>query len=463
MTKNENIALMFCPVHGYIPFTTGVGGEQELIDNPWVQRLRQIHQLQTAWWVFPSAEHTRFQHVLGTMHLASRAAQAFYDSLKEVCDSVPSRNYVESLLRVSGLLHDVGHGPFGHFFDTHFLKKYHLTHESLGAEILRRELGDVLRRVRRNPHGEMEPFELLDPEQVAFLIVRPQNSPDESRKYPRWLLLLRTLFCGLYTVDNMDFVLRDAYMSGFNTRVVDIDRLFYYSFFTEKGLTIDERGLSSLVQFLSIRGELFRTIYFHRTVKAADVALADLFQKSQSYFMSGNPLEHLDEYLDFTEWTLLVRTATEWKNDENLEKRTLSAEWQNVLRRQFPWRMAAEQTFFYDSVRKESRDLFTKPQILEEEFRKLLPRELENLPMRFDYSRHTYRPDTSKPEAFQNFVMESKTGTIRSLADETLFRTLPCISYICRIYTQTPQHDKVLNETMAALMGEVTRDDDTNI
>ncbi len=84
------------PVHGYIPFTSGRGvstdgvTEREIIDHPWLQRLRQIHQLQTAWWVYPTAEHTRFQHVLGAMHLASRAVQMLYPSLQDVCPDVPS-------------------------------------------------------------------------------------------------------------------------------------------------------------------------------------------------------------------------------------------------------------------------------------------------------------------------------------------------------------------------------------
>ncbi len=113
-------------VHGYIPFVSRAGAagdeiaERQIIDHAWVQRLRQIHQLQTAWWVYPTAEHTRFQHVLGVMHLGSRAVAALYESLRDVCPDAPSRGYVESLVRMAGLLHDVGHGPFGHFFDDHF-------------------------------------------------------------------------------------------------------------------------------------------------------------------------------------------------------------------------------------------------------------------------------------------------------------------------------------------------------
>ncbi len=201
-------------VHGYIPFVSHRGmsadevSERQIIDHPWVQRLRQIHQLQTAWWVYPTAEHTRFQHVVGVMHLGSRAADTLYDSLHDVCPDVPSRPYVECLLRMGGLLHDVGHGPFGHFLDHHLLSGYGLSHETLGSKIITDELGDLLVRVRRNPNGVLADDERLDPAQIAFLIARPRS--DDATDAPRWLTLLRSLFSGIYTIDNMDFVLRDA-------------------------------------------------------------------------------------------------------------------------------------------------------------------------------------------------------------------------------------------------------------
>src|SRR5262245_23771897 len=135
-TPYDGSALIADPIHEYVTFTVPYAQpdgseltEKHLIDSPWVQRLRYIYQLQSARWVYPSAEHSRFVHSLGTMHVAGRFARHLYPFLTKVARDVPSANFVEELLRITALVHDIGHGPFCHFFDDNFLQRYHLTHE----------------------------------------------------------------------------------------------------------------------------------------------------------------------------------------------------------------------------------------------------------------------------------------------------------------------------------------------
>ena len=143
-------ALIADPIHQYAWFTVpdpacpGEKTERDLLDTPWLQRLRRIHQLQSARWVYPAAEHTRFQHSLGTMHMAGEFCRHLYPSLKSVCPDVPSASLVEETGRLAGLLHDVGHVPFGHFFDDHYLDSYGLTHEDLGQKIITKKLAWAL-------------------------------------------------------------------------------------------------------------------------------------------------------------------------------------------------------------------------------------------------------------------------------------------------------------------------------
>src|SRR5206468_2569911 len=110
------------PIYRYLRITKGGPGgvagqtsEQDLVDAAWLQRLRRIHQLQSAWWVFATAEHSRFQHALGAMHLAGEWARHLYSSLKVACPDAPSSQLVEEPMRMTALLHDVGYGPFGAF------------------------------------------------------------------------------------------------------------------------------------------------------------------------------------------------------------------------------------------------------------------------------------------------------------------------------------------------------------
>src|SRR5260370_37304502 len=125
-SEYSRVNLSSDPIYRYLRITKGgpggvAGGvaEQELVDAAWLQRLRRIHQLQSAWWVFATAEHSRFQHALGAMHLAGDWTRHLYPSLKVVFPAVPSLQLVEETRRMAGLLPDVGHDPFAHFFDAH--------------------------------------------------------------------------------------------------------------------------------------------------------------------------------------------------------------------------------------------------------------------------------------------------------------------------------------------------------
>ncbi len=446
------------PIHGYIPFISRSGlpdgevSEQEIIDHPWVQRMRQIHQLQTAWWVFPSAEHTRFQHVLGVMHLASLAIDHWYESLCDACKNVPSRAYVESLVRLAGLLHDVGHGPFGHFFDDHYLDQFGITHEDIGAAVIQQELGDLLRRVRRNPYGKLAPLEEIDPAQIGWLIRRPARGAVEIG-HPDWLVKLRALFSGIYTVDNMDFVLRDAFMSGYNLKAFDLFRLLHYSFFTPQGLTIHSRGLRALINFIEVRANLFRTIYFHRTVRALDVSLAELFGPTMPYLFPGNPLEHLSKYRGFTESSFLVDVQRMF-GDPDPERNALGAKWNDIFSRNVLWKMAAERAMYFHSGQSEQTTIFSEPEVVTQRVRKKLPKEIRGVEMRVDIAKHYHRPSTKQPAAGQNFVYDPADGEPRSLSDYDLFRELPLSFSICRIYTRDHTHDDQIQQALHAVLGD---------
>ena len=214
----------------------------------------------------------------------------------------------------------------------------------------------------------------------------------------------------------MDFVLRDAYMSGYSTRAFDLDRLLHYSAFTTQGLTIHERGLSALVRFISVRAELFRAIYFHRTVRAIDLELQELFLDSKQHLFPGNPLEHLDEYQRLTEWSLLMEVAR-WPASQQPELRELGLRWQQFLRRGCAGRWPASRRCSFGPGEAEQGSVFSNAAAFEAAVRRELPPELRDLPLRVDTARHVHRPGAHTPAAGQNFLYDPATG--RSAASTT--------------------------------------------
>jgi HD superfamily phosphohydrolase len=380
------VNLISDPIHGYIELTKRLSAagaeaaglpaedaaEDDLLDTAWLQRLRRISQLQSARWVFPTAEHSRFTHGLGVMHEAGLWARSLYPSLRAALpaaapgDAIPSEGLVVETLRIAGLLHDVGHGPFAHFFDDHVLSAFEapadprrdgakrLTHEDLSQRIIEDELGPLIRGLRRAPGAvpERDAFadgESIDPRWVAFLIAKPALA---DAAMPRWVRWLAPLLSGVFTVDNLDYVRRDAYLTGVAAGPVDVERLRRYTFISDRGLTLYEPGLGALEMFLTARRFMYQQVYFHRTVRAIDLDLAEVFGPSvRAIFGDGSPADRLSAYADLDEYALLhqaarwargVDVAATMSPGDGCVTAEIAAAWRAILLRRPTWRAEAE-------------------------------------------------------------------------------------------------------------------------
>jgi hypothetical protein len=453
----EGIALLADPIHGYIQFTVPVEGEpderteKDLVDTPWVQRLRKIHQLQSSFWVFPSGEHSRFQHSLGTMHMAGRFADRLYPSLKQVFGRhCPSQAFVKELLRITGLLHDIGHGPFSHFFDQNYLEPcYNLTHEAIGQRLVVERLGQCIRAIRRSPDGPFDPNEVVEPEHVAFLMRKP--TPGIADRAPRWLQTLQPVFSGIYTADNMDYIQRDAYMTGFSLDMVDIDRLLYYTFVTDKGLTLHKSGSSTLRRFVNARFTMYADVYFHRTNRAVDLHMAEIFQETIRLLFPFDPREALDAYLGVSDWSLL-EGVQQWVNDDDPRKRALGAEWAKILNREVKWKMAYDHMETMDEPRGKK---FWSARDLEEAIRKHLPEPLRGIEFKVDMARQDPRPlNPWTEETKKILIYDPATGRASPSPVADLLRYVPAQVAHYRIFAADHSHDAELAAAaQAALAG----------
>ncbi|MDZ7815451.1 MAG: HD domain-containing protein [Planctomycetota bacterium] len=345
----HGVNLFADPIHTYIPVTypahDGEVCERDIIDSPWVQRLRRIHQLQSAWWVYPGAEHSRFIHSLGVMHCAGYFARKLFDSLKGSLEkrneSCPSYPLLEETVRLAGLLHDLGHGPFSHFFDDEYLSEYGITHEDLSKHLILDYFGEQISQLRRSPTARFEESETVNPEHVAFLIKKPARPEEVDESMPLWVRWLQPLFCGIYTVDNIDYSLRDAYMCGISSSYVDMERLRFYTFFTDNGLTFHHAGLSALEMFLKSRWYLYRNVYYHRTVRGIDRQLSFIFRDTIEQILGGDPRKNLDKYLTLTDYSLL-ETVNTWHKSDNVKRRGLASDWRKVVERKVMWKSVFE-------------------------------------------------------------------------------------------------------------------------
>ncbi len=443
------------PIHQYILYTRpdGIPGEateQELIDSPWMQRLRRVPQLQSARWVFPAAEHSRFQHSLGAMHLAGRFACQLHPSLKAEFPDAPSAALIEELLRMAGLLHDVGHGPFGHFFDDNFLADFDLTHEKVGQRIIREELGELIRGLRRSPSGPFESGEFVDPDWICYLMGKTYTKPEAE--HPRWLGHLKPLLSGIYTADNMDYVLRDSYMCGVAVGPIDIERIMYYSFFSDKGLTLDRGGIQAFIMFLNARFYMYTNVYYHRTTRGIDLHLKEIFRDTMRLVFPYDLNKELHPYLHMTEWTLLEEVGR-WEHADDSERKALGQEWRQILDRRLKWRMSHEVVLDLFEPRRGHR--FMEADDVERRVRELLPPSLKDFPFKIDMAQQDPRP--LNPIGMQDrqiFVYDAATRTVSAEPLKELLKYLPGKVAQCRIFAMSHEHDQQLAAALEKALGE---------
>jgi HD superfamily phosphohydrolase len=455
LSEYSRVNLSSDPIYRYLRITKGGPGgvagqaaEQDLIDAAWLQRLRRIHQLQSAWWVFATAEHSRFQHALGAMHLAGEWTHHLYPTLKVSCGEVPSQQLVEETMRMAGLLHDVGHGPFGHFFDENYLDTWGIDHEVIGRKLITGPLADLIGELGASPSADFEPGERIDPRWVAYLI---SSLEMEGFQPPPWLEVLRPALVGAYSADNMDYVPRDSYICGVSAGPVDVQRIIHYSFISEHGLTLHAHAAEALYMFLNSRLYLYHQIYFHRTVRRIDLQLREVFRPTLEILLGGNPLERLDRYMQLTEWSLLSDVDGWAHGSGDAQQRELGQAWADVVARKLKWKLIYQ-------GHTDARDIpSTALSVTREEFarelRDHLPPKLRNIVFEVDVAAQESRAFNPMTETADILFYEPLEDRYRQSRVLDLFRRLPVRMALFRIFAHDETHRQELIKAANEVLG----------
>lgn len=218
------------PVHGYIEVEASL---LPVMDAPLVQRLRHIRQLGFAYLVYPGANHTRFEHSLGAMHLARR-----------LCDHLAIDPETSRTVTAAALLHDVGHGPFSHATEPFLWFRLGRSHQEIQEIVEASGVALVLDEAG------------VDPVEVCRLV---------AGDHP-----LAGAIHGELDVDRMDYLRRDAHYTGVPYGTVDAERLIRSIRMTGHGLAIDEGGIAAAESLLVARTLMRPSVYFHHVARIAE-------------------------------------------------------------------------------------------------------------------------------------------------------------------------------------------------
>jgi HD superfamily phosphohydrolase len=266
------------PVHGFIGITDV---EAKIINSEPYQRLRRIKQLSGAHYVYPTAEHTRFGHCLGAMYLAGQLGRRLLSQL----------DLEESALqevRLAGLLHDIGHGPFSHVFEEPLIEGRGLNHEDVTEWIIREsEIGDFI-----EASG-------ISKNRIADLV--------RGRRVARLDSVVSGIAAGQVDADKMDYLIRDSFYCGVNYGLVDIHRLINsIEISSDNEMHFDIAARGALESFLVARYEMFLNVYYHKTVRSVEVMLIKLIGAADKA-LNLTAFKTPEEFLELDDMSLVSR------------------------------------------------------------------------------------------------------------------------------------------------------------
>src|SRR4030043_332636 len=186
------------PIYGFIEVPKNL---KIVIDSFELQRLRRIRQLTGVEFVYPGANHTRFEHSLGTFHLASRLVNQLQKN-----SGVEISKDEEFEIQISALLHDIGHGPFSHTFEEILEAVYKKSHEDVTEDLIKKsEIADTLRSIG------------VDPKKISQLATGRNN---REKNY-----FLDQIICSAIDCDSLDYLIRDSYHCGSQFGTIDVQRI----------------------------------------------------------------------------------------------------------------------------------------------------------------------------------------------------------------------------------------------
>ncbi|MCR9287695.1 MAG: HD domain-containing protein [Bacteroidetes bacterium] len=241
------------PVYGFITIPYNI--VFDLVEHPFVQRLRRIKQVSLTHYVYPGALHTRFHHALGALHLMGQAIEVLRSKEVEISDEEAKA------ASIAILLHDIGHGPFSHTLE-HTLINVH--HEELSLLFM-----ECLNDIFENQ---------LD---LAIQIFK--------NKYHK--KFLHQLISGQLDMDRMDYLNRDSFFTGVHEGVIGYDRIIKMLAVHNDELVVEEKGIYSIEKFLIARRLMYWQVYLHKTVLGVEQMLIRVWQRAKKLVKEGAHLE----------------------------------------------------------------------------------------------------------------------------------------------------------------------------